>query len=86
MRKLILSLALVLAGGSGTDALAQQRKASRDKQSEQPTTPTIGYQRCEGGLFFIEDGGMGPRCQRRDGKICQIRGGTSGQAIMTDCK
>ncbi len=84
MRKVVLSLALVLTGVVAADAVAQQRKKT-EKQDEQ-SAPTSGYQRCEGSLFLIPDGGTGPRCQLRDGRVCQVRGGTSGQAVLTDCK
>ena len=77
-------LAVLLAVVGVSDGHAQQRRKSSEKQSEQSSG--VGYQKCEGSLFFIEDGQFGPRCRRSDGKVCQVRGGTSGQAFLTDCK
>ncbi len=85
MRYICLTVVLVFSA-MGIDGAVAQRKKNTDKQSEQPAPQSGGLQSCEGGLFFIEEGGLGPRCQRSDGKTCQIRGGTSGQAIVSDCK
>lgn len=89
MRFYVFGLACILVAAGISDASAQQRKKSNERQSEgssSSSSNTSGYQRCENTLFFIVDGGMGPLCRRSDGKVCQVRGGTSGQAILTDCK
>jgi hypothetical protein len=83
MRYLGLGLAIVALGLSVEVATAQQKK--KQTQTEEPASSASGHQKCEGSLFFLQDG-IGPLCRRRDGKVCQVRGDSSGSAILADCK
>lgn len=83
----IAALALIGLSVLST-ADAQERKCQSDRQREQQertSRPSYGGNSCIGGTFLIRDG-ESVSCSLPDGRICTVTAGTSGNAVISNCK
>jgi hypothetical protein len=84
-----LSALALLAGALTIGAAAAQEKKEKagrqaaQKQTEPASKGSGGWQACEGGLFWSD---RQSQCQLRDGRVCSVHSGTSGQAVLMNCR
>ena len=83
-----LVLAVSLGFAMMAPVSAQERKKSSERErSQQERTLRQNYSgnSCIGGMFLIRDG-ESVSCSLPDGRTCTVTAGTSGQAIISNCK
>ena len=84
-----LALAIALGLAMTAPASAQERKKSSERersQQERTSRPSYsGGNSCIGGMFLIRDG-ESVSCSLPDGRTCTVTAGTSGKAILSNCK
>ncbi len=89
MRKIfsMLGAALLIAAASSSADAQERKKSSERERAQQERTSRQNYSgnSCIGGMFLIRDG-ESVTCSLPDGRTCTVTAGTSGQAIISNCK
>ena len=80
MSKITL-LSMLTAAVTGAVVLLSGPVAnSQSRKKDQAAQPSAGHQPCKGLLW------IGTQCQLPDGRVCEVAEGSSGSAILRDCK
>lgn len=70
----------------GADAQERKKSSERERaQQERTSRQTYSGNSCIGGMFLIRDG-ESVSCSLPDGRTCTVTAGTSGKAIISNCK
>ena len=79
--------ALLLTAASPSGDAQERKKSSERERAQQERTPRQTYSgnSCIGGMFLIRDG-ESVSCSLPDGRTCTVTAGTSGKAIISNCK
>ncbi len=81
---LVAALAFAITA-SAADAQEQKKTKQRQQPQTSSSDYTGGLPSCHGGMVILEEG-QSVLCRRRDGKTCEVREGTSGMAVVGNCK